>query len=179
MFNTPTVLSLPCSIKSLALAEPNGAQRSPQPLSTQEKSIQARMPAGWRFGLSNGELAVILPIVIVSVSSIVASLAIIVRLLSNILDNCLNFWAYSPPANQVVIEAGDMRLEFGCSMEPVPWDFIAEFSRSRRDATNRGFAPGYTKEWWFNNQDQKRLCYARIRVVPDGGKAVRPGKPAR
>ncbi len=76
----------------------------------------------------------------------------------------------------MVIEAGNLRLEFGCSMEPVPWDFIEEFARSYRDAVNRGFAPVFARKWWFDNRDRRRLCYAGLRVVPDGGMAVQPEK---
>ncbi len=181
LFNTPAALSRPCSNTSLALARPNDPQHPPPSLSTQEASLQARIPPAlvhWRFGFMDPRLALFEPAVIVSVSVIVTCLIIIVRLLNRILDACLNLWAYSPPANQVVIEAGNMRLEFGCSMQPVPWEFIADFAASRRDATARGFAPGYAKEWWYDNKNQQRLCYAAISVVPDGGQAIPPRKPA-
>lgn len=183
LFNTLTALSPPCSNTSLALAEPNNAQRSSQLHSTKETSLQARMPYPhaqnyWRFGFIDREIALIDPARVVGVAVIVTCAIIIVRLFSNILDSCLNLWAYSPPANQVVIEAGNMRLEFGCSMKPVPWEFIAEYAMSRKNATERGFAPGFAKEWWYDNQNQRRLCYAGIRVVPDGGEATRPRKPA-
>lgn len=61
-------------------------------------------------------------------------------------------------------------------MEPVPWDFIAEFARSRRDAVERGFAPVFAKEWWFDGQGSGRICYVAMRVVEEGGQVVRPGR---
>lgn len=181
LFNTPTALSLSCSNNSLTLAETNNAQHHPQSLRPQETSLQVRMPlphahVNWHFGFNDRRIALFDPAVVVGVSVIVACLVILVRLFSNILDSCLDLWAYSPPANQVVIEAGKMRLEFGCSMKPVPWEFIAEYAASRKDATERGFAPGFAKEWWYDNHNRRRLCYAGIRVVPDGGEVTRPGK---
>ncbi|KAL6717984.1 hypothetical protein ACLMJK_004069 [Lecanora helva] len=80
--------------------------------------------------------------------------------------------------NQVVIEAGKLRLEFGCAMQPVPWEFIADFAASQGDAVNRGFAPVFAREWWFDNEKMERLCYAGIRVVEEGGDVVRPGTAA-
>ena len=182
LFNTPTALSLPYSDTISAPAEPSSHQHPPEPFSIHKTSLQARMPPArafvdWRFGFNDPRLALFEPAIVVGVSVVVTCLIMIVRLFNGILDACLNLWAYSPPANQVVIEAGNMRLEFGCSMQPVPWEFIAEFAASRRNATARGFAPGYAKEWWYDNQNQNRLFYAAIRVVPDGGQAIRPTKP--
>lgn len=70
-----------------------------------------------------------------------------------------------------------MRLEFGCTAEPVPWEFILDFSAAHRDAVSRGFAPVFEKAWWFDRTDRSRLCYVGIRVVPDGGVAGRPQFP--
>ncbi len=177
LFDTPTALLLPSSVTSLI--DPNDVQHGPRSPDIQKTSLQTRMPLGhpgvnWHLGFLEQRFAIINPAVVVGVSVIVSCLIIIVRLLSRILDTCITLWAYNTPANQVVIEAGNMRLEFGCAMEPVPWEFIAEFAASRRDATKRGFAPGYSKEWWFNNRHEKRICYAGIRLVPDGGEAERP-----
>lgn len=102
------------------------------------------------------------------------------RLFTQILDNVVTIWANSPPSNQVVLEAGNMRIEFGCTAAPVPLDFIAEFAASHRDAVERGFAPGFTREWWWersadgNGNGRGRLCYAGLRIVEGGGVAVPP-----
>lgn len=175
--------SLPESNKGLTLIDSDKSQCSAQPLSTREVSIQPRHLHVWAmiqgyFGFSDTRLAlVIITLRVINVASIALLVNGLLSVLSIILDNCINLWAHLPPANQVAIEAGNMRLEFGCSLEPVPWDFIAEWASSRRDAVNRGFAPVYAKEWWFDNNDRERLCYVGIRMVPEGAKAERPGKP--
>lgn len=67
--------------------------------------------------------------------------------------------------NQVVIEAGKLRLEFGCSSEPVPWDFMYAFVQYKLDAVNRGFAEEFLKEWWHEKDDQSRICYVGFRGI--------------
>ncbi len=181
LINAQKVLSIPASTTRLALIEAHNPQVHPRSLPQQTPvslALQPRIPphyayAGWTMALFDQHLVALS---IAGVIGAYAALAILVRLYSNILDNCLSNWASSPPRNQVVIEAGNLRLEFGCSMEPVPWDFIEEFARSYRDAVNRGFAPVFARKWWFDNRDRRRLCYAGLRVVPDGGMAVQPEK---
>ncbi len=103
-----------------------------------------------------------------------AGLAALSRLFRIIIDNLLTVWANSPPSNQVVIEAGNVRIEFGCSVEPVPWEFVREFAVSHRDAVERGFAPLFQREWWWGGNKTGRVCYAGMRVVEEGGVAVPP-----
>ena len=152
-----------------------------------ETSIEPRILSPYailvgRFGYY--EPGVVLTVSVMSIIggailSVIISIKALVRFYSLIYENCLDFWASSPPANQVVIEAGKLRLEFGCSTQPVPWEFIAEFARSHRDAVDRGFAPLFAKEWWFDNKDRHRLCYAGLRIVPEGGNVTRPNQPVQ
>ena len=121
----------------------------------------------------------------VCVSLILSSchfLPLLYRFFSQILDNTLTTWARNyPPSNQVVLEAGKIRIEFGCAMtEPVPWEFIAEMALSGRDAVERGFMPFFAKQWWWlkngteADPDSGRLCYVGIRVVENGRVVVPP-----
>lgn len=77
-----------------------------------------------------------------------------------------------------MLEWGNLRVEFGCSATPVPVAFIAEFAASRRNAAERGFAPVFAKEWWWERgargRWRGRLCYAGLRVVEAGGVAIPP-----
>ena len=177
----------PASQCSSAMSE---SQRFTNPShleSLRETSIEPRILSPYaiiigRFGYY--EPGVVLTVSVISIVSgailsVIVSIKALVRFYSLILDNCLDFWASSPPANQVVIEAGKLRLEFGCSTQPVPWEFIAEFARSHRDAVDRGFAPLFAKEWWFDNKDRHRLCYAGLRIVPEGGNVTRPNQPVQ
>ncbi|KAM0801869.1 hypothetical protein BDR22DRAFT_820193 [Usnea florida] len=104
----------------------------------------------------------------------VGALLILREIFTKILDKALNVWANTPLSNQVVIEAGMMRLEFGCAMQPVPVEFIAEFALSQRDAVERGFAPVFAREWWWDGEDSGRVCYVGIRYVGDGGTVAPP-----
>lgn len=92
------------------------------------------------------QLAEILFLVTVGAIGGALAFALLVMLFNRVMDTCHSRWANNPPMNQVVIEAGNLRLEFGCTVEPVPWEFIVEFAESRRDALNRGFAPVFAKE---------------------------------
>lgn len=99
----------------------------------------------------------------------------IYRAILSLLDAKLDEWARSPPRNQVVIEAGRLRWEFGCSVEPVPWEFLEVYFRSKEAAVQRGFAPVYAKEWWFVKGDgDGRRCYAAMRVAREGVDVVPP-----
>ena len=104
----------------------------------------------------------------------IAAFLILRVLFTKILDSALTLWANTPLTNQVVIEAGMMRLEFGCSSRPVPVEFIAEFAASKRDAVERGFAPVFAKEWWWDGEDSGRACYVGLRYVGDGGVVAPP-----
>ena len=73
-----------------------------------------------------------------------------------------------------MLEAGNLRIEFGCTKAPVPLDFIAEFAASRRDAVERGFAPAFEREWWWEKEGKRRICYVGMRVVGEGGVAIPP-----
>ena len=115
------------------------------------------------------------PVVVVLVPAIsVAAFLVLRNIFTKIADLALTVWASFPPYNQVVIEAGMMRLEFGCAMQPVPMTFVAEFAISRRDAVDRGFAEVFAKEWWWNGEDRERVCYVGVRYVGEGGTVVAP-----
>ena len=75
-----------------------------------------------------------------------------------------------------MLEAGNLRIEFGCSKAPVPMEFLAEFAASHLEAVERGFAPFFVREWWWERGGVKggRVCYAGLRVVQGGGVAVPP-----
>ena len=61
-------------------------------------------------------------------------------MLENILS--ADIWAGCLERGQVAITTGDPRLEFGCSQEPTPWDFIAEIAESERHANKNGDMAG-------------------------------------
>lgn len=106
------------------------------------------------------------------------------RIFSRILDDALTRWALSPPSNQVVLEAGNVRIEFGCAMlQPVPWEFVAEMALSGREAVRRGFMPFFQRQWWWvrngtegggEEEGEGRVCYVGIRVVEEGRVVVPP-----
>lgn len=134
---------------------------------SQGASLQTRVQPAWFLGAYDAQADLIISIA--GVLTVVAVYNILVHLFSHILDSCLDIWAQSPPSNQVAIQAGFVRLEFGCSMRPVPWEFLEGFARSHIDAVNRGFAPIFAREWWFDSQDRGRFCYAGLRIVSRGG----------
>ncbi|KAI4230664.1 MAG: hypothetical protein LQ349_006113 [Xanthoria aureola] len=92
------------------------------------------------------------------------------------LNAIANEIARRPEMNQLVIEAGHLRWEFGCTMtEPLPIEFLEKYFQSRRDAIERGFASVYSKEWWSERgEGNTRLCFAGMRVVGEGGVVVPP-----
>ncbi|KAI4225388.1 MAG: hypothetical protein L6R36_003930 [Xanthoria steineri] len=92
------------------------------------------------------------------------------------LNAIANEIARRPEMNQLVIEAGHLRWEFGCTMtEPLPIEFLEKYFQSRRDAIERGFASVYSKEWWSERgKGNTRLCFAGMRVVGEGGVVVPP-----
>lgn len=103
------------------------------------------------------------------------------RIFTQIADRALTVWARDyPPRNQVVLEAGSLRLEFGCAMlEPVPWEFVAEMAISGREAVERGFMPFFERQWWWVKRNGatgggERMCYVGIRVVERGRVVVPP-----
>ncbi|KAL8846419.1 MAG: hypothetical protein Q9221_008501 [Calogaya cf. arnoldii] len=100
-------------------------------------------------------------------------------LYSYILETLLDEWANSPPQNQLVIEAGQLRWEFGCTANPVPIEFVEEYIRSKQAAVERGFAEVYAREWWFAKGDDSRRCYAGMRVAREGEEIVPPELPGR
>lgn len=53
-------------------------------------------------------------------------------------------------------------------------EFISEWSHDRREAIDRGFAPVYAREWWFDSRNRTRRCCVGIRMVPEGGIAEIP-----
>ena len=162
----------------LAILNSDRSQRPSQSHSPQETSLQPRiLPLafpGLGLGIFEPLLIMLLPIVTGLLVAFVTAFVILVRLFSEILDNCLSIWALNPPRNQVVIEAGQLRLEFGCCMQPVPWEFVADFIKSQESAIKRGFAPLFARLWQFDNTDRKRFCYAGLRIVPKGGEVVVP-----
>ncbi|KAL8670823.1 MAG: hypothetical protein Q9168_004659 [Polycauliona sp. 1 TL-2023] len=111
------------------------------------------------------------------------------ELYSYILDTILDAIASSPPNNQLVIEAGHLRWEFGYAMAkgnisgdieatPLPKRFVEEYFKSRRDAVERGSASVYEMAWWWEMVDEERarekVCCAGMRVVGKGMVVVPP-----
>ena len=103
----------------------------------------------------------------------------LVMIYRTILDGLLDNWASSPLKNQVVIEAGSLRWEFGCTVSPIPKSFIEEYTKSKLDAVNRGFAPLLAKEWWLMKSDKRRYCYAGMRIGRDDEIVVPPNSTLR
>lgn len=114
----------------------------------------------WSF-LANVEIAKAMTIWV----PVAAACAAFVDFYLNVLDLLIEVWSMQPEQNQVVIQAGNLRLEFGCSQEPVPWGFVHDFFHHKLDAVNRGFAEDFSKEWWHEKDDQHRLCYVGFRVL--------------
>ena len=106
--------------------------------------------------------------VVFAIVPIAATSAALYRLYTEVLDNTLTIWAKKPPLNQVVVEFGAFRLEFGCSMQPVPWEFITQFADSTRDCVNRGFSVNFERQWWYEKANSSRICYAGLRTVAEG-----------
>ncbi|KAF6236312.1 hypothetical protein HO173_005565 [Letharia columbiana] len=96
------------------------------------------------------------------------------RLYSQVRDNALNTWASRPELDQVAVGAGDVRLAFGCSKEPIPWDFVAEFAARETDAVERGFARRWAWQGWERTGDHGRICDVGFRLA--GGESVMPPK---
>ena len=112
-------------------------------------------------------------------------------LYTSILDTILDKIASKPSINQLVIEAGNLRWEFGCTLAdpnidsngettPLPTRFIEEYFESKRDAVERGFASVYEKAWWWEKVDgergRERVCFAGMRIVKEGGVIVPPAR---
>lgn len=91
-----------------------------------------------------------------------------------ILDTLLDAWAEIPGRNQMVVEAGNLRWEFGCTITPIPYQFLKEYYESKRDAVGRGFMPVYEREWVFNRTDRGRYCFAGMRVREEGVYVIPP-----
>ena len=99
---------------------------------------------------------------------------ILAQIYINILNNLLDKWASMPQGNQLVIEAGRLRWEFACTLTPVPREFIEAYIKSRVDAVNRGFAPAFAKQYWILRSDNRRKCYAGLRIARENSTIVPP-----
>ena len=158
--------SLPNSVLETSIVEARFRQSDLSelpPLSTRFPGGLWPIP-GWALLFATG-IVILLPI---------GAVCAVLAAFYSIVDRALTIWANSPPANQVTIETTSMRLEFGCSIEPVPWEFIAEFVASQMDAVNRGFAASFEREYWSENGDRTRLCYVGFRVLREGEMAIPP-----
>lgn len=80
----------------------------------------------------------------------------------NLLDLVITVWSEQEPLNQIVIRYGIIRLEIGCSTEPVPWEFIENFAISEAEAVRRGFTMGWDKQYWHHKKDTSRTCYVAL-----------------
>lgn len=171
--------SLAISNKSLIVSDPTLQARQVTPL-----EMLATLH-GWDHIIDNPAFAFVLlgTVAVAFTTSIVIPYIALTRFFNLILDRALNAWASKPRANQVVLEAGNLRMEFGCTLEPVPWEFIAAFAESRRDAIARGFMGVFDKEWWFQKNGTggaselpMRTCYVGMRIVEEGRVVVPPMK---
>ena len=164
----------PQSYQSIA-NEPNCTSlsiSSSQP-THQLRARQLRFPVGaiWHQDLEMAGLFII------GLTSTIATVKILQALKSvyqTILDGLLDAWAKNIDRNQLVVEAGSLRWEFGCTMQPIPQVFLEEYYRSRKDALSRGFLPAYEREWVFNRTDRARYCFAGMRIVEEGELVVPP-----
>ena len=121
------------------------------------------------------EVRVEMPVIFLTITFLgTTAPGILAQIYTDIVDNLLDKWASMPPRNQLVIEAGRMRWEFGCTMSPVPWEFIEAYMKSRLDAVNRGFAPAFAKQYWILRSDNKRKCYAGLRIARENSTIVPP-----
>ncbi|CAD6571709.1 MAG: hypothetical protein ASARMPRED_004759 [Alectoria sarmentosa] len=129
-------INSPVSFNNTSLALP--------PTALQPRHLPFAPLIAWARAVERLGLILALPVVVALQCLACIALA---RLFKQILDNVVTIWANSPPYNQIVLEAGNMRIEFGCSGEPVPLEFVAEFAASHLDAVERGFAPAFAREW--------------------------------
>ena len=134
---------------------------------------QLRFPVGalWHQHL---EIPGLFIIGLVSTIATVKILQTLKSVYQTILDGLLDAWAKNIGGNQLVVEAGSLRWEFGCTMQPIPQFFLEEYYRSRKDALSRGFLPAYEREWVFNRTDRARYCFAGTRIVEEGEVVVPP-----
>lgn len=139
---------------------------------------QLRFPIGgdWHQVIDHSGLFIL---GITSTIATVKILQILKSLYQKILDALLDAWAKSPGSNQLVVEAGSLRWEFGCTMVPVPQAFLEEYFQSKRDAVERGFLPMYEREWAFNRTDRGRYCFAGMRIAEEGEDVVPPDRGTR
>ncbi|KAI4090659.1 MAG: hypothetical protein LQ339_008310 [Xanthoria mediterranea] len=134
---------------------------------------QLRFPVGaiWH---QNLEIPGLFIIGLVSTIATVKILQTLKSVYQTILDALLDAWAKNIDGNLLVVEAGNLRWEFGCTMQPIPQVFLEEYYRSRKNALSRGFLPAYEREWVFNRTDRARYCFAGMRIVEDGEVVVPP-----
>ena len=154
--------------RSLAFS-PFGARLNP---ATSPSTVNTRdLPIGMQWL----EVHLEMPVIFLTIAFLgTMAPRILVQIYTNILNNLLDKWASIPPRNQLVIEAGSLRWEFGCTMTPVPWQFIEEYLKSRLDAVNRGFAPAFAKQYWILRSDNKRKCYAGLRIARENITTISP-----
>ena len=122
---------------------------------------------------------VIFPLLLAGTVASLGAIRCLVMVYNTILDWSLDTWASHTLKNQVVIEAGSLRWEFGCTVNPIPKSFIEEYTKSKLDAVNRGFAPLFAKEWWFMKSDKTRYCYAGMRIGREDEIIVPPNSTLR
>ncbi|KAL9012095.1 MAG: hypothetical protein Q9173_003109 [Seirophora scorigena] len=113
-------------------------------------------------------------LVLLSIGSGIAIHAGLRHLYHRILSSLLERWAEVRGRNQVVVEAGSLRWEFGCTKTPIPEHFLLQYFKSKQDAVARGFMPMYEREWVFNSTDRRMYCYAGMRVGEKGTAVVPP-----
>ncbi|KAI4092274.1 MAG: hypothetical protein LQ344_003518 [Seirophora lacunosa] len=113
-------------------------------------------------------------LVLLSIGSGIAIYAGLRELHQRIIGSLLERWAQVSGRNQVVVEYGSLRWEFGCTKTPIPERFLLEYFKSKRDAVARGFMPMYEKEWLFNSTNRRTYCYVGMRVGEEGRPVVPP-----
>ena len=85
------------------------------------------------------------------------------------LDLVLEVWSLQPGRNILVLEAGRLQFEFGCTQGvPVPWAFLHAFTQHKVEAVRRGFAERVVREWWVETGGDGRVCYAGLSIVEKG-----------
>ncbi|KAI4264727.1 MAG: hypothetical protein L6R42_000187 [Xanthoria sp. 1 TBL-2021] len=125
------------------------------------------------------EKMVILGPSVLAFPTIYVVIRVFTTIYQKILDSLLDAWAKRPNQNQLVVEAGNLRWEFGCTFTPMPYEFLKEYYESKRDAVERGFLPVYKREWVFNRTDRGRYGFAGMRIAEQGVDVIPPDQGAQ
>lgn len=187
-----TILTYPTFVEALTIISSNSAHENHLTLTSHSTAPISTAP---HLRLSPRQLYIWTPkfehvvLAVMPIFSFPLYYELLSTFYTSILDTILDTIASKPSINQLVIEAGNLRWEFGCTIAdlnidsngattPLPTRFIEEYFESKRDAVERGFASVYEKAWWWEKVDgesgRERVCFAGMRIVKEGGVIVPP-----